>query len=266
MKSPELINIIQQNALNNFAPAIFPIYLIADYGDPVHIGTCFAFEYKNRRFLVTAAHVVDHTKNGTLFFASPAGESLIGIAGEWHVAIPGSNPREEDPFDFAWHELTVDEKKNLPCIAAGQLEDVKSPASGMRMLIMIGFPASKNKKISPDNRRNRRLAPTRAQYLNIEIMPNEYFNARGMSPQTHVAITREQRSIDSAGEEVNTIGHHGFSGGPLIYAGLQKSPVLIEDQKVIGVVLEGDNKFGVVVALRMSVILRHIDTKIGVEV
>lgn len=263
MEARELIGIVQQKALNTFARATFPVYKFDELADPVHIGTCFAFEYRDRRFLVTAAHVLDHDNQGRLGFASTAENRPMQILGEWHVVSPGDRPREEDPFDFAWHELTADEIAHVPCIAAVQLEDSESPAIGLRLLTMIGFPVSKNKKISPDARRKRRLSPKIAQYSNTELASDEHFKSKGMSSRTHLAVKREQRSIDSEGLEVNTIGHHGFSGGPLIYAGLTTSPTSFDDQKVVGIILEGNETFDVVFALRISVVLRHIDSQIS---
>lgn len=266
MKAHELIENAQQAAFKNFAHAIFPVYKFDEVADPVHVGTCFAFEYRERQFLVTAAHVLDHNDQGHLGFASTAGKNPISILGEWHVVNPGDKPREEDPFDFAWHELTPEEMALVPCIGGFRLEDNQSPTVGLRLLTMIGFPVSKNKKISPDNRRKRHLLPKRAQYSNIEVTPDEYFATRGMSSQTHVAMKREQRSMEGEGVKVNTIGHHGFSGGPLIDANLTKSSSSIEDQKVVGIVLEGNEAFDVVVALRISVVLRHIDSQISTVV
>lgn len=263
MNSLELIQAVQQIALNNFAGSIFPVYRFAEGDDPVHIGTCFAFEYRRRRFLVTAAHVIDHKARGYLGFASTTEREPVEVKGPWFIVDPGNLPREEDPFDFAWHELTPDEIQSVPCIPESGLEDTTTPASGLRLLTTIGFPVSKNKKINPSDRRRRVIAPTRAQYSNTEMTPAEYFQDRGMSPSTHVAMKRESRAFDSNGVGVNTIGHKGFSGGPLIYSALTNSPISISNQKVVGVILEGNDSIGTIVALRLSVLLRHIDTQIA---
>ena len=259
MDSLELIRLVQQVALNNFAGSIFPVYRFNEGADPVHIGTCFAFEYRQRRFLATAAHVIDHKALGALGFASTAASVPVEIAGQWHIVNPGDRPREEDPFDFAWHELTSEEALRVPCIPTEKLEDADAPTSGLRLLTTIGFPVSKNKKIAPDNRRKGQIAPVRAQYSNTEMTPAAYYQARGMSIATHVAMKREQRAVDSNGVEDNTIGHRGFSGGPLIYAGLTNSPVSIDGQKIVGIILEGNEAIGTIVALRLSFLLRHID-------
>lgn len=258
----ELINDVQQAALSNFAGSIFPVYRFADGGDPVHIGTCFAFEYRERRFLVTAAHVMDHQDRGLLGFASTAERVPVEIQGQWHIVSPGDRSREEDPFDFAWHELTSVETPSVPCIPESALENTATPSSGLRLLTTIGFPVSKNKKIKPSERKSRSIVPIRSQYSNTEMTPTAYFQARGMSPSTHVAMKRESRAINSDGVEENTISHRGFSGGPLIYSGVTNSSISLGSQKVLGVILEGDDSSGTIVALRLSVLLRHIDTQI----
>lgn len=266
MNAQTLINNIQEIALKNFAPAIFAVYKIDGSNAPIYIGTCFAFEYRERRFLVTAAHVLDHQRDCMLAFASTTGGNPIPFSGAWHVASPGDKPREEDPFDFAWHELTPDEIARVPCVPAARIEDAQSPAAGLRLLTMIGFPVSKNKKISPADRKRRLLLSKIAQYSNTELIPNEYLKKRGMSPHSHVAMRRERRAIDNDGEQENTIGHQGLSGGPMIYTGLADPFVSIGDQKVVGVVLEGNEEIGVVIALRISVVLRHIDTRIAASI
>lgn len=265
MNASDLVRVVQQVALNNFAGSIFPVYRFTEGCDPIHIGTCFAFEYRQRRFLLTAAHVMDHKTLGQLAIASTSTQHLVDIKGQWHVVEPVDRTREEDPFDFAWHELTTDEVDSVPCIPESDLEDTHTPGVGLRLLTMIGFPVSKNKKITPDNRRKGKLSPVRAQYSDTETTPSQYFTDRGMSTATHVAMERGNRAIGSEGLEVNTIGHRGFSGGPLIYAGLTNSPVSIGDQKVVGVILEGDDSTGVIIALRLSVVLRHIDSQIPRE-
>lgn len=265
MNSRELIRDVQQAALENFAGSIFPIYRFSEGADPIHVGTCFAFEYKQRHFLVTAAHVIDHKTLGCLSFASTSGNRPIEIKGKWHIVNPGDRPRDDDPYDFAWHELTPDEVLRVPCIPASEIEDTDSPSIGVRFLTMIGFPVSKNKKLSPESRRKRTLNPVRAQYTDMEIRATDYFDRRGISSKTHVAMKRTDRSIDSNGVEENTIGHRGFSGGPLIHLGLTHSPASTSSQKVVGVVLEGDDSMATIVALRLSVLLRNIDYQISRE-
>ena len=82
-----------------------------------------------------------------------------------------------------------------------------------------------------------------------------------MSTQSHVAIERDSRSVDLDDKADNTIAHRGLSGGPLIYLGLPEAASALEHQRIAGIILEGDKR--VIVALRLSVVLRHIDMAAG---
>ncbi|WP_457321962.1 hypothetical protein, partial [Stenotrophomonas sp. P5_B8] len=139
------------------------------------------------------------------------------------------------------------------------IEQNTATTSRGRALTMIGFPRSKNKKVSPKSSNEKRLSPRRAQYTDMEILPIEQFAKRGMSTATHVAMNRDARAIGSDGAEENTIGHIGLSGGPLIFAGLSEDSPPLQPQKVVGVVIEHGDGRGSVIALRMSVVLRLIE-------
>lgn len=261
MTARELISIIQNIALTSFGASILPVYRFDDE-EPVHIGTCFAVEFADRRFLITAAHVLDHRKQGPL--AVGAASELVEVQGTWFISNPGARPREDDPIDFAWHELTKDEATSLSCIPAAALEDSQGSSRGVRLLTMIGYPVSKNKKLSPEARKLRRIQPKRAQYTDTEAIDPAYFARRGMSALTHVAMKRSNRARENDGTVVNTISHRGLSGGPLIYTGLSISPPSIGNQLIVGIILEGDESGGVVVALRLSVVLHHIKSQLGI--
>lgn len=264
MESKELINYITRNSLNNFAHAIFPIYRFEIGGSPVHIGTCFSIEHHNRKFLITAAHVIDHySDDRTLAFATTSQERLVQVQGEWYVSEAGEFGREEDPIDLALHELTEEEACKVPAISSSQIEDQAPDESSERMMTIIGFPTSKNKSIKPADLSRKRLSPVRVQYADMEGVPVSYFEERGMSSRSHVAMLRGARSMFDDGMEDNTIGHRGLSGGPMIFAGLSNSGSPIQPQKVVGVILEQDERCGVVVALRMSEVLRRIENFFG---
>lgn len=253
----------EQRAKDLLGPAIFPVYRFDDdeSADPVHVGTCFAIDYAQRRFLVTAAHVRDHqtTGKGELGFGTRGGEPPFFVSGTWHVADRGDKSREDDPLDFAWCELTAEERADVSAIDVTLLEDAPRSTQEPRVLTMIGFPVSKNKKLAQENRRKGQIRPNKAQYSNTETVPDDYFSARGMSASTHVAMKRQPRSMEG-GTEVNTIGHRGFSGGPIIDLAGTGSPRSPGDPTVVGIVLEGDEKSQIIVALRIAVVLRDIDS------
>jgi hypothetical protein len=260
----QLIAEVRKEASRKFASAVTPIYAFVEDRDPVLIGTCFAIEYKNRKFLVTAAHVLDNHKLATLAAGSPSGE-FVTIEGHFHVTPPGDSGREDDPWDFAWHELTAEEAARLVCVPETDLETQSASEASQSLYVTIGFPVSKNKKIKPEHKRTRRLAPLPVMYINSGAEASPYFSTRGMSQETHIAIKRENRAFDENGQQENTIGHRGLSGGPLINSGL-RLPATIAAQKVSGIVIEGDDdnqRHTIIVAVRLSVVLQYIDAADG---
>ncbi|SKC99393.1 hypothetical protein SAMN05445504_7721 [Burkholderia sp. CF099] len=259
-ESQHFINDLYVAADATFAPAVYPIYGFVEGADPVVIGTCFAIEYRGRKFLVSAAHVIDDHRKATLALAPVRGGEPITVEGQFYIVNPGDKLREDDPFDFAWHELTTEEALKIDCIPERNLEDDRTSGGGTCLYIAMGFPASKNKKISPANRAKRLLVPNRARYMNVETDATEYFEFREMSSETHIAIERENRSHSLDGVEENTIGHKGLSGGPLINTGARLNPASLGRPKVSGILIENDEKRKIIVALRLSVVLRHIDS------
>jgi len=259
-KASDLIAEVRKEAFRKFASAVTPIYAFVEDNDPVLIGTCFAIEYKNRKFLVTAAHVLDNHKFATLAAGSPSGE-FVTIEGHFHMTPPGDSGRKDDPWDFAWHELTAEEAAKLVCVPESDLETQSVPGASQSLYVAIGFPVSKNKKIKPEHKRARRLAPSPAMYINSGAEASAYFSKRGMSQETNIAIKREGRAYNDNGQQENTIGHRGLSGGPLINSGL-RLPATIDAQKISGIVIEGDDdnqNHTIIVAVRLSVVLQYID-------
>jgi hypothetical protein len=47
-----------------FLPAVRPMYGATKHGLPVQIGTCTLLKIKGERYLITAAHVIDHNTDG----------------------------------------------------------------------------------------------------------------------------------------------------------------------------------------------------------
>ncbi|MGB9991016.1 hypothetical protein [Pseudoduganella rhizocola] len=248
---------------STFLPCTYPIYAFVDGKDPTLIGTCFALSYRARNFLVTAAHVIDNSKKASLAFGTASGAMVI-IEGEFYVTSAVGIGREEDPWDFAWHELTEEEGSKISCVPESSLEIVPNPLVIDKVHVALGYPVSKNKKISPERRRARKLTPVVARYMNLQTDAAVYFQERGMSSETHIAIKRENRSLNQERVEGNTIGHIGLSGGPLIDTGMQLDPPGFFPPKLSGILIEGDKnsqKSRIIVAVRISVILRHIDAQ-----
>ena len=81
---------------------IIPLFLPQNANEFFQWGTAILYEYKKRRFLVTAAHVVDGLNgNSELLMLSPKA-SLVESPDDWIItSIPIGKTRKEDKMDIA---------------------------------------------------------------------------------------------------------------------------------------------------------------------
>lgn len=261
-KGRELLNRAVASAMARFGAGVYPIYAFPET-EPVFIGSCFAIEHRGRRFLLTAAHVMDNHHHAQLAVGDST--AMYSIGGFVFSVNPVGGDRDEDPFDFAWHELSSDEAQHLKIISSADLDLSESPPTGKAAYTATGYPLSKNKKISPAERKKRKLASMRVQYTDFRLDAPALFARRGMTPETHIAIQRGQRALDESGHEDNTIGHKGLSGGPLVDVGLKAPYGESGPQRVVGILIENDDEETLILAVRLWVVLREIDKVIAAE-
>jgi hypothetical protein len=256
----KLLNSATKSAMDRFGPAIYPIYAFREYS-PEFIGTCFGIAYRGRKFLVTAAHVMDNHREAQLAVGVSTG--MYSIVGDFFTVKTPQVGRDEDPFDFAWQELNSEDAKNFEVIASDDIDISNVPPSDKKAYTAIGYPLSKNKKIRPNERQQRNITPKRVQYSDFRVDAVEYFKHRGMTLETHIAIKRDNRAIDADGREGNTIGLKGMSGGPLIDIGLRAPDGQLSPQKVAGILIEHNDKETIIVAVRLGLVLLQIDKAIN---
>ncbi len=72
--SRDILNEWSENARARYRDAVRPIYGATGKGDPDHIGSCILLEVDGEQFLLTAAHVLDHNQNTSLYLG---GDELI---------------------------------------------------------------------------------------------------------------------------------------------------------------------------------------------
>jgi hypothetical protein len=86
-----------------FLPAVRPIYGSTGKARPEHIGTCTLLHLGEDKYLVTAAHVIDHNTDNdtTLYLGGAPGQALIEIDADFSATGKPGNNREKDHYDFA---------------------------------------------------------------------------------------------------------------------------------------------------------------------
>ncbi len=249
-------------ASEKYKEAVRPIYGVDRNGRPSHIGSCFLLEFQSKKYLITAAHVIDHSETTTLRIGGST--DLVILEGEFFMTVAPEDVRANDHYDFAWIRISEEFFSSLGGVGIIKESDI-SPRllnSKGRVYLCLGYPRSKNKKADPTTRK---LRPKRARYYSTwQEMPELYADI-GISDDDHIAIGRKMRSRDGEGLIVNSIGPRGMSGGPLIDIGgmvsIQEfSTGVTNPPKLSGVLIEHYAEHDAILSVKIDLVIKSIAT------
>lgn len=248
------------SAALKFRGAVLPIYGVDRNGRPSHIGSCFLFQDDGKKYLITAAHVIDHAKKTALRVGGERGLAIL--EGDFNITTAPNGVREDDHYDFAWLRVTKEFYDSLGSVGVIHSQDVADEMVDLkgRVYLGLGYPRSKNKKADPTTRL---LRPKRACYFSTwQDMPALYAELE-LTGSDHIAISRKTQSRNETGAIENSIGPRGMSGGPLIDLGGMVSVECISTgitypAKLAGLLIAHDKKHDAILSVRFEHILNSI--------
>lgn len=243
-----------------FRRSVYPIYRADRNGRPTLFGTCFGLDLDGRRYLVTAAHVVDDIAKDGGYVVGDA--KLIPLLGDFYCTRSPEGGRDGDHFDFAWKELSSDEVGALrwdKYVDESEFCENRAPSVG-RVYLALGYPRSKNKKADPTSRT---IRPKLHLYYSTGKAFRQLFSSLGLTGEAHIAIDHANRSADASGLGVNSVYPRGMSGGPFIDLGRNSSPADLARKKpfqgrLAGMLIEKYDEHDAVVAVKIDLIVSAI--------
>ncbi|WSG98802.1 hypothetical protein U8P76_30685 (plasmid) [Rhizobium johnstonii] len=242
-------------ALATFRDAVKPIYGATDRGIPDHIGTALLLELPEGRFLLTAAHVLDHNNETSLYLGAD-GFALLQF--EALVSAAPDGKRSSDHADFAiacLDDEILAKLSNAKFITEAEINRSTASSEG-RTYTCLGYPNSKN-KVKPH--KGPRITPQLLPYTSVgrsaaqlpEIAKDEF----------HILVDYNAKyAKDEAGTKVNAIDMHGCSGGAIIDLGRIAPDTLAAafEPKLAGLFIEGHGSEKVLLGTRVSAILTAV--------
>lgn len=251
------------------APAFFdsvrPVYGVNERStpSPEPIGSCIFLQVGNDRYLVTAAHVVDHTKVTTLYVG--AGQELLEIKGDFYATVAPDGERGEDHADFAFMRLGGDVLNRMSDVNFLHHTEVSGNCadSTKRSYLVMGYPVSLNKKISATERVVR---PTPWHYQSVGVAPDsKTLKAIGCNLEQHLFLKHDKKVGNYEGD-VSTAGKpQGASGGALIDLGVPTPDSLHPEAprigRLAGLFIERKSNERLLVFVKIQVILNEIRKK-----
>jgi hypothetical protein len=164
------------------------VYGYNEKGQYMAYGSCVFLEVSSRKYIVTAAHVVDNAKE--YGFAIVGGAGLVHIEAAFQATVKIDGSRLKDKHDFAFLELTTeildDLGKAVAFVDSNEVSQNRGSMDG-RQYLVLGFPAAKNNRLIDHH--GKRLRPQPWSYQGTCANIGAETAARtALSPEVHIAV------------------------------------------------------------------------------
>lgn len=235
-----------------------PVYGVDARSLPDHIGTCLLLEVDGAKYVVTAAHVVDHNENTTLYVLGET-EPVI-MVGPCRLSTPPGGIREKDKIDIAVIRLTPETVDQIG--SAEYLTPDKFDCGGFvpsNLCMALGYPNSRQKQRNPDQPG---LRPKPVSIANLSV-PAASKASIGVSDATHVLVKYDRNNAIHENDIVDTgPDPRGMSGGGIwSVVNLRDTEAVANgtaDPKLVGILIEFRSAQQVFLATRISIVVETI--------
>jgi hypothetical protein len=197
------------SAENTLVKNVCPIYCESPDRLLSHIGSGVLMQIGESKFILTAAHVLDHRSEGTL--CMPGDAELVPINGVFRSTdIPDGGSREDDKVDVGFcrlDEQTVNSIASHSFLSVTEIVADEKPVFG-RLYSFVGFPNTRN-----EVRYNIRPAPF--SFLNTPLTTDLYKHYI-LDSNIHIAVKYDKkRTVGPNHKPISFPDPHGLSGGGL---------------------------------------------------
>lgn len=257
----------QEELTRRYAKSVRAIYGVNQRNKLYHIGSCVLIEYEDSKYLITAAHVIDHlTDHKTTLYISGS-EKLVALSGESVITTRTDIRRKKDKFDFSvlmLSEKTLSSLTGLYFIPKSEwlLRDVPEATN---IGLVVGYPNSQNKRYYGARRSVKSTFFIYSSQFKKDI---EIYETTGTHPTTHYLIDYSAKySKNCYGVRVSSTHTKGVSGGALFtMPGFKNPDYYAVDRKCMGmltgILIEKPDQQHVLIFTRLSEIIKaipHID-------
>ncbi len=236
--------------------SVRPVYGASERLTPYHIGSSILLEVLGRKVFLTAAHVLDHSDETTIYVGGDG--RLVAVEGEFLVTKMLNGDRSQDRYDFAFLILSDEQVEALGDVAYCPEHLISAlepkPAEDW-VYTAYGFPNSRNGEV--DNVQHRATSNL-LSYSSLAVGPLAVIRKLPNKDADHLFIRYLNQSTYDDGTRIRTIAARGLSGGALVYTGRLAEHIAGQPATpgLAGLVIERVN--GILVATKISVILSQI--------
>lgn len=238
-----------------FREAILPVYGALEDGRADQLGSATLIEIDERRFLVTAAHVLDEAQHSTLYVGR---KTPTPILGNFYATTVSGGGRACDHYDFAFCELS-DALRNelMDTPAIGDFSSWRGDRA--RSFTCLGYPNSKNEAPRPTKST---LRPMLGSYTDNAFDGGVLKTRLNVSGDDHLFLHFDpKRAADESGNRLTPPSMKGFSGGGVFDLGDLTNPDSLSSPchpRLAGIIIESHAPEKALVATRIDTILRAL--------
>lgn len=194
-------------------PSVRPLISIDRHNEPEAVGSSVLLWHRGRRYLLSAAHVLDVFKERPLF---------VGTQTRWHqivgdfrtTTIPAGGSREDDPYDYGLLAISDDDAAQLDgCrfLTSNQVATEENPefATPYRSkYLALGWPRNRLNFI----RRERATEPTNLAFSGV-IAAEGIYKSHGRDWRHHILIEYDPKEMTTRTGQQVPPSFDGLSGG-----------------------------------------------------
>ena len=243
-----------------FLCSVRPIYGSNEQNKPYHIGSCVLIAVGAKKYLVTAAHVIDHNDRSTLYVAGTT--NLVKIEAECIISKSIDGSRKNDKFDFAVMSLSDQVVQELGTGTKFLKEsDILLATPKQRSLYLaLGYPNSRNKT----NNLNLSVSQNPFVFSSTLVDNPDIFKGISVSAETHYLLDFcRKHSKDVNNKIVNSISPIGASGGGLFFIDAVSNPENLRPGsgctgKLVGILVEHHKTHKIILATKLTLVMNAI--------
>lgn len=212
------------------------------------IGSGFLLQLSSGTVLITAAHVLSELQN--CFLRVPSRSGMVVLEGKPHVTreIRDASFDADVGICLLDIEKMTDRPSATPLTVADlDVDDIPSPQTAYGCW---GAPREENRVIGGE-------FDVRATFYGGLSASDETYDLVGRQPATHFVMNCDRRLMfGESCQPVQAPGFDGISGGPLFRLGTFEEIIRgCARPKLIGMMIEGWDRWSAVVSIRVSVIV-----------
>jgi hypothetical protein len=242
-----------REAAERVADSAIPVYRQVKGGTPEGVGSAVLLEVCGRKFLCTAAHVLEAREDRNLYLPEGSTVQVFGPV-PVHISQAPASGRRDDKFDFAVVELTGENAERFSkrrIVTMAEIDQNEVPRAG-RTYTFVGYPASRNK-----SKRGTMGVREHLVHYSGRPLPQDRYDQEGLNLATHLVTEFDIKKMMEGESEVQPITPKGVSGGAVWRLG---DPSEFEDgsnrEGLVGLGME--YRADALIAVRISVILEAI--------